>query len=177
MGELKEKSLNVFVVDRRGVPIPGGQVAAFYDRTLIGRGSTRGLGWTPVTLHFGPDYDHLDLEAKYGEYSQTKTVSADAINYRFKFDEVSMPRPDILFVASGALLFAAICFGLWFGVKHFAGNQGTSWVFGGILLIFIMAVIWFKPTEQFGGPQQQLIRIIGSIAVGLLAGFFTGSLQ
>lgn len=177
MDELKEKSLNVFVEDRRGVPIPHAQVVAFYDGTKIGDGYTRGFGWSPVTLHFGPDYDHLTLEARYDGYSQTKTVSADARNFRFKFNEVTMPRTDIAIVAVGTLLFSAICFGIWFGVKHFAGNQGASWVFGGILLLFIMAVVWFKPTERFEGPQQQLIKIIGSIAVGLFAGFFTGSLR
>lgn len=177
MSELKEKSLNVFVVDRRDVPIPGAQVSASYDTTPIGGGTTRGLGWTPVILHFGPGYDHLDLEAKYGEYSQTKIVSADAVNYRFRFAEVTMPRTDIVIVAAGTLLFAAICYGLWFGLKHFTGNQGAPWVFGGVLLLFIMAVVWFKPNERFGGPQQQLVRILGTVAVGLLAGFFTGSLQ
>jgi hypothetical protein len=177
MSQLKEKSLNVFVVDRRNVPIPRAKVSASYDKTPIGGGTTRGLGWAPVVLHFGPDYDHLDLDAKYGDYTQSKTVSADAGNYRFKFDEVTMPRTDIAIIAAGTLLFAAICYGIWFGLRHFAGNQGPAWVFGGVLLLFIMAVVWFKPNEIFGGPQQQLVRILGSVAVALLAGFFTGSLQ
>jgi hypothetical protein len=177
MSEFSEKSLNVFVVDRRDVPIPGAQVSASYEATRIGGGTTRGLGWAPVILHFGSGYDHLDLEANYGRYSQIKSVSADARNCRFKFDEVTMPRTDIAIIVVGTFLFAAICYGLWFGLEHFAGNQGASWVFGGILLLFIMAVLWFKPNELFGGPQQQLVRILGSIAVALLAGFFTGSLQ
>jgi hypothetical protein len=177
MSDLKEQSLNIFVVDRRDVPIPRAQVSASYDKTPIGGGTTRGLGWAPVILHFGPAYDHLDLEAKCGEYSQTKTVNADAGNCRFKFDEVTMPRTDIAIIAAGTLLFAAICIGLWFGIKNFAGNQGASWVFGSILLLFIMAVVWFKPNEQFQGSQQQLVRVLGSVAVALLAGFFAGSLQ
>lgn len=177
MSELKEKSLNVFVVDRHDVPIPGAEVSASYENVKIGGGSTRGLGWAPVVLHFGPDYDHLDLEAKYGQHSQTRTVSGDVGNYRFKFSEVSMPRTDIVIIVAGGLTFAAVCYGLWFGVKHFAGNQGPAWIFGGILLLFLMALIWFKPNEIFGGPQQQLVRILGSVAVGLIAGFFTGSLK
>ena len=177
MSDLKEKSLNVFVVDRRDVPIPGAHVSASYEKTPIGDGTTRGLGWEPIVLHFGADYDHLDLEAKYGAHSQAKTVSADAGNCRFKFNEVTVPRTDIAIIAAGTLLFAVICYGLWFGLKHFAGNQGAPWVFGGILLLFIMAVVWFKPNEVFGGPQQQLVRILGCVAVGLLAAFFTGSLQ
>jgi hypothetical protein len=177
MSELKEKSLNVFVVDRHDVPIPKAEISASYEKTSIGGGTTRGLGWAPVVLHFGPDYDHLDLEAKYDKYSQTKTVNGDAGNFRFKFEEVTMPRTDIAIIAAGTMLFAAICFGLWYGIRNFASNQSASWVFGSILLLFIMAVVWFKPNEQFQGPQQQLVRILGSVAVGLLAGFFTGSLQ
>ena len=65
MSDLKEKSLNVFVEDRRGVPIPGALITAFFEGTKIGSGTTRGLGWSPVTLQLGPGYDHLTLEAKY----------------------------------------------------------------------------------------------------------------
>lgn len=177
MKKLKENSLNVFVVDRRDVPIPRALILASFQNVEIGKGTTRGLGWTPVTLHFGSEYDHIDLEARYGSHIEKQTVNGNAGNCLFKFNGVTMPRNDWMIVVVGTLLFVAICGGLWFGIKNFAGPLGAAWVFGGILLLFIMAVVWFKPNDQFAGPQRQLVRILGSVAVGLLAGFFTGSLQ
>ncbi len=52
-----------------------------------------------------------------------------------------------------------------------------AWVFGGILVLFFMGVIWFKPQEQFNAQQQKLLRILASVLVGVISAFFTGSLK
>jgi hypothetical protein len=57
-----------------------------------------------------------------------------------------------------------------------AGTNWPAWIFGGLLILFFMCVIWFKPQEQFSAEQQKLLRILASVFVGVISGFFTGSL-
>jgi hypothetical protein len=51
-----------------------------------------------------------------------------------------------------------------------------AWIFGGVLVLFFMGLIWFKP-QQLNQQQDKLLRILSSVFVGVMCGFFTGNLK
>jgi hypothetical protein len=52
-----------------------------------------------------------------------------------------------------------------------------AWVFGGILVLFFMSIVWFKPQVHFDPTQEKLLRILASVLVGVISGFFAGALR
>jgi hypothetical protein len=66
------------------------------------------------------------------------------------------------------------------GAKNPTGSTHVNWpawVFGGLLVLFFMAIVWFKPQVQFSDQQQKLLRILASVLVGVISGLFTGALR
>jgi hypothetical protein len=61
--------------------------------------------------------------------------------------------------------------------SHAPSPNWPAWIFGGLLVLFFMGVIWFKPQVVIGNQQQKLLRILASVLVGVISGFFTGNLR
>lgn len=53
------------------------------------------------------------------------------------------------------------------------GGQLPAWIFGAILLVFLMAIVVWPPPPQ----GQMVIRLLGSVFGGLISGFFLGTLK
>jgi hypothetical protein len=53
----------------------------------------------------------------------------------------------------------------------------AAWVFGGVLVLFFMCVIWFKPIAQFNPQQDKLLRVLSAVFVGVISAFFSGNLK
>jgi len=51
-----------------------------------------------------------------------------------------------------------------------------AWVFGSILLIFFIVLVFWNPSN-LGSTQQQVVKFLVAAFVGLIAGFFTGNLN
>jgi hypothetical protein len=52
-----------------------------------------------------------------------------------------------------------------------------AWAFGGLLVLFFMSIVWFKPQVVFRPTQDKLLRILASVLVGVISGFFAGTLR
>lgn len=54
-------------------------------------------------------------------------------------------------------------------------QQRAGWIFGSLLLVFLMAVVWFAP-ERLAGFKQGLLAVLAALLAGLMAFFLTGDL-
>jgi hypothetical protein len=52
------------------------------------------------------------------------------------------------------------------------GSATASWVFGGVLLVILVAILFLIPEPK--GPQMGIIRFFMALAAGFLAYFFVG---
>ncbi|MCI0628231.1 MAG: hypothetical protein L0387_42365 [Acidobacteria bacterium] len=147
-------ALNVFADDKNGTPIPGVEIVASYKGQEIVRGKTLGIPNTPIRLQFPRAYDHLTLQARYRDFVKHATVDGNAGNFAFRFEEVEVN-----------------------GKRENNKPHTVTWVFGGILIIFFMALVWFKPEDAFGPDQSRIIRLLAALAVGLISAFFVGGLK
>jgi len=51
----------------------------------------------------------------------------------------------------------------------------ASWIFSSILLVALLAVVWFAP-ERLAGFKQQLVAVFAALLAGFMAYFLTGDL-
>jgi multisubunit Na+/H+ antiporter MnhB subunit len=77
----------------------------------------------------------------------------------------------------GVLIVLTVIGLLVFGMRSITGAQQAPWIFGVVFFAFFMALVWFKPQQQFGGPQGRILRVLAAVFVGLIAAFFAGSLH
>jgi len=171
-----DKTLNVFVLDRQGVAIPGATVTFSYKREAISQVTTVGKRSRPVRVQLNPAYEFVTVRAKYRKYSKEATVDLNS-GYELVFEEVTMPRTNVALAAVGVLIVLTLLALVGFGMRSITGAQQAPWIFGAVFIGFFMALLWFKPKEQFGGPQARLLRVLAAVFVGLIAAFFSGSLH
>src|SRR5262245_57319445 len=87
------KTLNVFVVDRNGTPIPGAEVVASDGGVQIGSGTTTGSRNRPVGLQLDEAYQSIEVSVKYGKLKKGPiSVDLATRNFEVMFEEVSLPR-------------------------------------------------------------------------------------
>jgi von Willebrand factor type A domain len=58
-----------------------------------------------------------------------------------------------------------------------AGVNWPAWIFGGLLIVFFMGIVWFRPQTKFDELQQKLVKILAAVCVGVVSAFFTGALR
>jgi hypothetical protein len=92
MSTLSDNALNVFVVDRNGIPILGAIVTATVKGTPVAQGTTTGSSSAPIRLQLSSEITSLDLKAVARGIEKGATVDANVGNYRFDFPEISMPQ-------------------------------------------------------------------------------------
>jgi multisubunit Na+/H+ antiporter MnhB subunit len=172
-----DKTLNVFVVDRHAIAIPGATVTFSYNGEAISQAITVGKRSRPVRVQFSPAYEVITVRVDYKKYSQKATVDLNSGNYEFVFEEVAMPRTNVALAVVGVLIVLSVIAVIGFGMRSITGAQQAPWIFGAVFIGFFMALIWFKPQEQFGGPQARILRVLAAVFVGLIAAFFSGSLH
>jgi len=172
-----DKTLNVFVLDRNGIAIPGATVTFSYKGVEVSQATTAGKRSRPVRVQLSPAYEAISVRADYKEYSKEATVDLNSGNYELVFEEVAMPRTNIALAVVGFLIVLTIIALVVFGMRSITGAQQAPWIFGAVFIGFFMALVWFKPQEQFGGPQARILRVLAAVFVGLIAAFFSGSLH
>jgi hypothetical protein len=52
----------------------------------------------------------------------------------------------------------------------------ASWVFGSVLVLFLIAFVFWNPAT-LPGPQQMVVRLLGSVFAGLISAFFVGTMH
>jgi predicted lipid-binding transport protein (Tim44 family) len=52
----------------------------------------------------------------------------------------------------------------------------ASWVFGSVLVPFLIAFVFWNPAT-LPGPQQMVVRLLGSVFAGLISAFFVGTMH
>jgi len=92
MTKLTEHSLNIFVVDRNGIPIPGATVRAYVGNDLIAEATTKGSLDTPIRLQLSAEITVVTIKATVQKWERSATIDAEAGGYRFDFPEVAMPQ-------------------------------------------------------------------------------------
>ena len=55
-------------------------------------------------------------------------------------------------------------------------KEAAAWIYGGVLLLFLISLVLWNPHDLQRTPQQ-VVRFLASICGGLPSGFFTGSLR
>jgi hypothetical protein len=87
------KTLNVFVVDRNGIPVPGAKVIASDGDELIGSGTTTSTRNRPVGLQLDEAYECIDITVEYKKWRKGPVcVDLTNRNYEVVFEEVSLPQ-------------------------------------------------------------------------------------
>jgi len=153
MGNLKEHPINVFVLDRNGTPIAKAIVQMLEKDEPIAQATTKGYFNAPVTFQISPDYESVKLRAKVNRAVKEATVDVNERNYTFQFEDIVLPKTNV----GGTSMKAA-------------------WVFGTILLFFLISLVFWNPTN-LAPTSQKVVRLLASVFGGLVSGFFVGSLN
>jgi len=89
------KTLNVFVVDRNGTPIPSARVIVSNSGQRIVTGTTTGKRNRPVSLQLDEAYGSVDITVEFDRWVKGPvTVDLATRNYEVGFQEVTLPRPN-----------------------------------------------------------------------------------
>src|SRR5438132_1252954 len=83
-----DQTLNVFIWDRNGLPIPGATVI-FSSRDRIIAESTTAVNLArPVRIQLSPAYKEVTVDVVYKGISRKATVDLNSGNYEFTLNEV-----------------------------------------------------------------------------------------
>ena len=91
MAELKEHSLVVFVVDKRGQSIPEARVDVIVAGEPIASATTVGDYDRPIRIHLSENLRVVDLQAVAKGITKRFTVDVTVGTFTFKFNEIEMP--------------------------------------------------------------------------------------
>lgn len=148
-------AVNIFVLDRNGVSIPGAVVQVLDNGAVIGEATTKPNTDAPVTLYLPAAFETVMLRATVeGQRPQEAVIDVRDRNHTFHFPDIVINPP------------------------HEGGTPSmtAAWVFGSILLVFFIALVFWNPAN-LGQTQQQVVKYLVATFVGLFAGFFSGSLK
>ena len=74
MPTLVEHSVNVFVYDSTGRPIPGAKLQVLDDTELIAEATYKGLSNTPLKVQFASEFKFVRLRASVLTFTREATV-------------------------------------------------------------------------------------------------------
>lgn len=97
MEQLKHHSLNVFVCDRNGVPIPGARVQVFLDNdhTPTAEATTIGEATRPIRLQVPQSVSVVKVRATAEKHSKEVTADSAVGTVTLRFPEVVMPESNM----------------------------------------------------------------------------------
>jgi pimeloyl-ACP methyl ester carboxylesterase len=118
-----ENALNIHVLDRKGVPIPGAIVTVYDGTQPVAQGRSRGYVNAPLKLRFNVESASIRIGASYNDYTIDQTVPATERDVTITFAEVVLPdvptRPEEPVVAKPHVVI------LVHGIRDFALWQTT----------------------------------------------------
>jgi hypothetical protein len=149
------KTLNIFVVDRNGTPVPSATVIVSHSGLRIGTSTTTGKRNRPVGLQLDEAYGCVDITVEFGKWIKGPfSVDLATRNFEVTFEEVFLPTS-----SAGPPIWekvAAFTFGVIFVVT---------------LLVFAITVP--NPTES----QFFIFRIVLALAAAGVAAIIPGFLN